>query len=129
MRRRGFLKLVLPPGPIADAEGLAVRLAGLFGHDLADQPPVVGRQLRAMREADLTARLGDLAGLPTLILGGPHDQIAPRRAGRALHKGIPGSRYLEVRDASHGLPITHANLVNSLLVEHLVGACRTGEKT
>jgi hypothetical protein len=31
-----------------DRGELAARLADLFGHDLADQPPVAMRQLRAM---------------------------------------------------------------------------------
>ena len=36
------------PGSIAevDMDGMAERLAPLFGHDLADQPPIVGKQLR-----------------------------------------------------------------------------------
>lgn len=40
-------------------------------------------------------------------------------AGRALHAGIPGSRYVEIADASHGWPITHAEQANALLHEHL----------
>ena len=31
----------------------------------------------------------------------------------------PGSKYAEVADAAHGLPITHAELVNDLLTKHL----------
>ncbi len=115
MRRRGFLRLVLPPGRKADAG----ELAELFGHDLADQPPVVAAQLRAMRAADLTDRLGELAGLPTLVVSAAHDPIAPPRAGRVLRDGLAGARYVEVADASHGLPITHAAQVNRLLREHL----------
>jgi pimeloyl-ACP methyl ester carboxylesterase len=115
MRRRGFLRLVLPPGATADPD----ELAELFGHDLADQPPVVAAQLRAMRAVDLTDRLAGLAGLPALVVTAAHDPIAPPRAGRALRDGLAGSRYVEVADASHGLPITHAAQVNRLLREHL----------
>jgi pimeloyl-ACP methyl ester carboxylesterase len=41
-RRRAFLKLVLPSETLAasDPDALAERLAPIFGHDLAGQPPV-----------------------------------------------------------------------------------------
>jgi aminoacrylate hydrolase len=122
MRRRGFLRLVLPPGAEADDEALAESMAELFGHDLADQPPIVSAQLRAMRGAETSARLGELAGVPALVVSAAHDPIAPPGAGRALAAAIPGARYIEAPDASHGLPITHAAWVNRLLDEHLSAA-------
>lgn len=115
MRRRGFLRLVLPPGATGDPD----ELAALFGHDLADQPPVVGAQLRAMRAVDLTDRLEELAQLPALVVAAAHDPIAPPGAGRALRGGLARAHYVEVAEASHGLPITHAAQVNRLLHEHL----------
>lgn len=118
MRRRGFLKLVLPPGHAADLGALADKLADLFGHDLADQPPVADQQLKALRAVDLTPRLGELAGLPTLVVNAAHDPIAPPSAGRALANGIPGSRYVEIADASHGWPITHTEQANAMLAGH-----------
>lgn len=124
MRRRGFLALVLPPHAlaVADVDAEAARIAELFGHDLADQPPIVAQQLRALRAADASARLAELAGIPTLVVSAAHDPIAPPRAGRALAAGIPGARYVEIDDASHGLPITHADRVNALLLEHIAAA-------
>lgn len=119
MRRRGFLAIIMPPGAPADPETSAVELAALFGHDLGDQLPIVDVQLKAMRRADLTARLPALAGLPTLVLGAAHDPIAPPAVGRMMAAGIPGARYLEAADASHGLPITHADWVNGILAGHL----------
>jgi pimeloyl-ACP methyl ester carboxylesterase len=115
MRRRGFMRLVLPPGATGNAE----ELAELFGHDLADQPPVVDAQLRAMRAIDLSDRLGELAGLPALVVTAAHDPIAPPSAGAALTSGLTAARYVEVADASHGLPITHAGFVNSVLRKHV----------
>jgi pimeloyl-ACP methyl ester carboxylesterase len=132
MRRLGFMRLVLPPGAGAGDETFAEELAELFGHDLADQPPVVGAQLRAMRAADASPRLGELAGVPTLVVSAAHDPIAPPSAGRTLAAAVPGARYVESTDASHGLPITHAGWVNRLLDEHLSEAesvsaiCGTG---
>ncbi|MEO8677741.1 MAG: alpha/beta fold hydrolase [Vicinamibacterales bacterium] len=124
MRRRGFLGLVHAPGALAgaDLEALADRIGTLFGHDLADQPAVVPKQLRAMRAFDMIDELSALAGLPTLVVGATHDPIAPPALGRALAAGIPGARFVEAAGASHGLPITHAAWVNELLVEHLAAS-------
>jgi pimeloyl-ACP methyl ester carboxylesterase len=121
MRRRGFLGLVLPPGRRYDGEREATKLADLFGHDLADTPVAGREQLRALRRADATPRLAELAGIPTLIVSARHDPIAPPTIGRAL-LGIPGARFVEIADASHGVPITHANVVNALVNEHLSAA-------
>lgn len=118
MRRYGFLRLVLPPTLTPDA-ALVAHVSELFGHDLADQPPVAAAQLRALRATDLTARLPALAGLPTLVVTAVHDPIAPPSAGRALARVLPGARYVEVPDASHGLPISHAAQTNRLLIDHL----------
>lgn len=117
MRRRGFARLIYPPGGDGGAD--FDRLAALFGHDLGDTPAVVGPQLAAMRGASALARLGELAEVPTLVANAAHDPIAPPRVGRPLADGIPGARYVEFPDASHGLPITHAAATNALLREHL----------
>ncbi len=122
MRRRGFMRLVLPPGPIKNINDTAKRFAILFGHDLGDQPKIIGDQLRAMRASDLTSRLGELVELPTLVVSAYHDPIAPPAAGKAIRDRIHGSSYIEVADASHGLPITHATRVNRLLKDHFLKA-------
>lgn len=119
MRQRAFLELVMPPGPIADPDRLAERVAALFGHDLADQPAIVNDQLRALRKSDTSPHLHTLSGLPVLVMSGRHDPIAPPSAGRALADAIRGAQYVEVSDASHGLPISHVALTNSTLREHL----------
>lgn len=123
-RRRAFLAIVMPPEVVktADLAALAERLAPLFGHDLADQPPVVMRQLAAMKACDLTPRLPELAGIPTLVLSGAHDRIAPPASGRAIAAGIPGAVYREFPEAAHGLPIQLAEGVNALLAAHFAAA-------
>jgi len=124
MRRDAFLRIVMPPSALAGADraALAQRLAPLFGHDLADQPPVAMKQLAAMRAYDATPRLGELAGTPALVMSAEHDRIAPPSSGRAIAAGIPGARYVEFAGASHGLPIQRADEVNALLLEHLRAA-------
>jgi pimeloyl-ACP methyl ester carboxylesterase len=128
MRRRAFLQLVMSPGTIAEggADEMAERLAPLFGHDLADQPPIVSKQLAAMRAYDASSRLGELAGLPSLVVNAVHDPIAPPSAGRVL-AGIPGSRYVELPDASHGVPIQSPGRINALLLDHLAAISSPSE--
>jgi pimeloyl-ACP methyl ester carboxylesterase len=121
-RRRAFLELVMPPGAASrngDAEQLAAELEPLFGHDIADQPPIVMPQLRAAKRCNLAPRLSKLAGVATLVVSATHDPIAPPFAARQIADGIPGSRHIEFLDASHGLPISHAGRANALLREHL----------
>lgn len=133
-RRRAFLRLIVPPGELAalsaaDQDALAESMAPLFGHDLADQPPVVMKQLAAMKAYDATPRLAELAGVPTVVASGAHDRIAPPAAGRALAAGIPRARYVEWPDASHGVTIRDAGRVNALLAGHFeqAEAGRDGE--
>ncbi|MEQ1827040.1 MAG: alpha/beta hydrolase [Pirellula sp.] len=122
MRRRGFLGIVAPPGPIANADKLADQMSALFGHDIADQPPIANKQLRALKRANLTERLSQLEGLPTLVVSAQHDPIGPPASGKAIAERIAGARFVEFAGASHGLPITHATETNSLLVNFLTDA-------
>lgn len=121
MRRRAFLELVMPPGSVrgADAPELAERFAPLFGHDLGESPSATGAQLAAMRAYDAGARLGELGKVPALVVSATHDPIAPPRAGRALADGLRESVYVELPDASHGVPIARPDQVNGLLLGHL----------
>ena len=121
MRRQAFMELVMPGGYLAgvDREALASQLATLFGHDLADQPAIVMKQLGAASRFDASGRLQDLAGLPTLVLSARHDAIALPEYGRALAARIPGARYLEIADGGHAVTIQCAHAVNALLAGHL----------
>jgi len=126
MRRRAFLEIVMPPAALAgvDRDALAERLAPLFGHDLADQPSVAMKQLRAAARFDATPRLGELRRIPTLVVSAAHDPISRPMCSRALEAGIPGSRHVALADASHGVPIHDAARINALLAEHWTAAAR-----
>jgi len=121
MRRHAFLELVLPPDELAraDRDAVAQRLAELFSHDLADQPPVAMSQLGAMRRADATPFLHGFASIPTLVVSASHDRVAPPVGGRALAAGIPGARYVELPEGSHGVTLQLPERINALLLEHL----------
>ena len=123
-RRRAFLELLLTPQAhkSCDHARLAAELEPLFGHDLGTQPPVAMQQLFAMKGYSLSSRLGDLHAVPSLIVSAQYDLIARPRAGKAIAAGIPNSRYIEIEDAAHGLPLTHPALTNTMLRRHIDGA-------
>ncbi|VTR91597.1 alpha beta hydrolase fold protein : Alpha/beta hydrolase fold protein OS=Chondromyces apiculatus DSM 436 GN=CAP_1545 PE=4 SV=1: Abhydrolase_6 [Gemmata massiliana] len=118
MKRRAFLDLVVPPGTKGDRNALAAELAPLFGHDLAEPLLVLKDQMKAMWAFDVNGRLGELAGLRTLVANAEFDPIAPPKLGRGVAAGIPGARYVNLDGASHGVILTDPKRVNALLVEH-----------
>jgi aminoacrylate hydrolase len=120
MRRNAFLELIMPARYLQtiDRAALAARLHPLFGHDLADQPPIIMKQLRAMSAYDASSRLSQLAHIPTLVLAATEDRIARPEYGRAIAAAIPGARYVEIPDAGHGVPIHRAGDINALLADH-----------
>lgn len=123
MRRHAFVEMVMPPGYLAttDRERLCEGLKGMFGRDLADQPPIVTRQLHAMSRFDASTRLAALAGIPTLVLSAAEDLIARPDYGRALAAAIPGASFVEVPAAGHAVTIQCADEVNAVLLRHLDG--------
>jgi len=124
MRRNAFLELIMPERYLRqiDRPALAARLAPLFGHDLAEQPPIVMKQLGAMSKYEAGLRLRELAAIPTLVVSAAEDRIASPATGRALAAAIPGAKYLEIPEAGHGLPIHRPAEINALLSEHWVQA-------
>lgn len=123
-RRRAFLELIYPKSLLASADcpALAAQLAPLFGHDLAEQPRIALQQAMALRQHDASSKLGELSGLPTLVVSAEHDPIAPPRYGRELATRIPGAQFIVVPQASHGVPIQCAPQINRLLIELFASA-------
>jgi pimeloyl-ACP methyl ester carboxylesterase len=122
-RRDAFLRLIVPPARLASADtvALAAELGAVFDRDLADTPPVVGRQMAAMNAFDARARLAELAGIPTLVASATHDPIARPELGRGLAEGIPGAHFFELDD-SHAVTVSQAARVNELLREHFAAS-------
>jgi pimeloyl-ACP methyl ester carboxylesterase len=129
MRRNAFLELIMPARYLqqTDRPALAARLAPLFGHDLAEQPPIVMKQLGAMSKYDAGSRLRELGTIPTLVVSATEDRIATPATGRALAAAIPGAKYVEIAEAGHGLPIHRPAEINALLAEHWMQAERQPE--
>lgn len=124
MRRRAFVELVMPAGYLAtrQRDRLSAELGELFGRDLADQPPIVMRQLGALKRFDASSRLAALSGTPTVVVSAAHDCIARPAYGRALAAAIPGARYVEIADAGHAVPIQKADEINRILAAHWAAA-------
>ncbi|MCZ4101742.1 MULTISPECIES: alpha/beta fold hydrolase [Streptomyces] len=58
--------------------------------------------------------------VPALILQGTADRILPIDAtGRVFTQAVPAAQYVEIDDAPHGLLWTHAEQVNTALVDFL----------
>lgn len=50
--------------------------------------------------------------VPVLIIGGEHDKFTPLWLSEAMHKAIPGSEMLIIREGSHAAIIEHPELIN-----------------
>ena len=58
--------------------------------------------------------------VPTLIMHGDADRILPIEAtGRRLPEAIKGSKYVEVEDGPHGMIWSHADKINSTLLDFI----------
>jgi len=124
IRRDAFVELVLPAGRKGDKRKLVELLSGIFGHDIADLPAISRRQMDAMKAEDLTGKLSALDGIPTLVISGEKDIIAPPASGRAIALQIPGAQYIEIPGASHAFPILEPERCAALILEHLDSAER-----
>ena len=56
---------------------------------------------RAIRDVDLTGRLGEVDA-PTLVVVGSDDQATPPSYGREVAALIPGALYRELANVAHG---------------------------
>lgn len=120
MRRQAFLQMVMPKHHLRqtpDLNALAISLEPLFGHDLADHPPVEMKQLRAMGGCDLTHRLPELDGLPTMVVTAAHDLIAGTAPGQLIARSIQGTVHHSLPGAGHGATIQCAGQINQWLRE------------
>jgi pimeloyl-ACP methyl ester carboxylesterase len=126
MRRTAFLELILPPslrGGV-DPDALAATYGRWFERDLAHPAPIANAQLLACRAHDAAERLGELAGIPTLVVSAELDVIALPAYGRELARRIPGAEYHELAGAAHGVPLSEPRRIDELLRAHLDRAAR-----
>lgn len=78
--------------------------------------------VRAFAETDFTGDMAAAINLPSLVIHGTEDQIAPFAAnGRRTADLLPGSIFRPYEGAPHGLFATHSGMLN----EDLLGLVRT----
>ncbi|GLQ51935.1 alpha/beta fold hydrolase [Dyella flava] len=74
--------------------------------------------IQLCRETDFTEELRAIINIPSLVVHGSNDHLAPIAAtGDRLAKALPDSVYRVYDDAPHGLFVTHAQELSSDLVE------------
>lgn len=89
----------LVPGLLGSA--LSQELADLLAQASAGaRPAATVTLLEAFADADLSAELGEVR-CPTVVVHGELDERAPRPVAEALHRGIPGSRLVELPGVGH----------------------------
>lgn len=124
MRRRAFLEMLFSPEYLNGrrTDELAKELIPLIGRDVADSPPILMQQLSALGAYDGSARLGELARIPTLVVSGELDPIALPKYGAQLASLIPGAKHIAMPRMAHGLILQEPEKINTLLRDHLQAA-------
>jgi len=127
MRRRAFLRMLFPQEVLATIcpNKVAAELAPMIGRDLADSPPIMMKQVKALAAHDCTDQLHKLSSIPTLVVSAEKDPIALTHFGQLLCLHIRGSRYVEISGASHGVTMQEPGKINNLLREHFFANTQT----
>ena len=81
-------------------------------------------QAAAIARHDTRSRLGELDGLPTLVMHGLEDRLVPPDRGRELASAIPGARLIELPGAGHLLATDAESDVAAAVLTHLESAER-----
>lgn len=90
----------------------------LVQHIRQTDPEVYKTAMRELGLFDNRKRLRDIH-IPTLVISGENDTTVPLENQRDLVTGIPGSRYVLIPDAGHGVIIDQPDSVNEKLVEFI----------
>ncbi len=99
-------------------DAIAARLAAEFGRPVGRRPAVARAQFRALA-AHTGSDLTSLRGLPSLVISGADDPLAPSVSGERLAAAIGARQFVVIPHASHALPILQQGTVNTLLLDHL----------
>lgn len=121
MRRRAFLEMLFSEHFLnrVNRDEFAMSLVPLMGRDLAESPPILMKQLRALGRHNAEERLCTLKGIPTLVISAEHDGIAKPEYGRKIAECIPGARFELMEDAAHAVTIERPKDFNTRLTRFL----------
>jgi pimeloyl-ACP methyl ester carboxylesterase len=82
-------------------------------------PLTIYAQMAAVSGHDTRSRLGELAGLPTLVLHGAEDRLIPPQRGRELAALIPAARLELIPSCGHLLSTDAQDDVTAAILGHL----------
>ena len=84
-------------------------------------PATIAAAQRAMAERrDFTEQLSAIR-VPTLVIAGDSDTIAPAEEGRKWASEIPGSKFEVVANSAHLSPLENAEVFNKLVLDFVFG--------
>jgi pimeloyl-ACP methyl ester carboxylesterase len=124
MKRKAFLEILYSKkflDGVNAFDELAEQTGSIVGRDLADSPPIIMRQLKALSRHDSSEKLSKLAGIRTIVVSGKEDPIAQPKFGQDLARRIPNAKYIELENASHGIVLERPNEVNNILSSFIIG--------
>jgi pimeloyl-ACP methyl ester carboxylesterase len=85
---------------------------------LAMDPDTYSRYVRAAADHD-AGDVVDTLTVPLLVVAGERDRLVPASRVRALATRAPGAEYLEVRGATHFLPLEYPDLLALTITDFL----------
>lgn len=111
-------RLLFPPSYRTTAD--MAKICEILREDFGKPPKKDGRrgQLRAVFGHDTRRRLGELVGLPTLVIKPGRDILVRPVQAERLHAAIPGSTILRLPEAGHGLLRQEPDAINAALLSH-----------
>jgi len=117
--RDAMLPKLLAESTRREQPALVEELAGLMG----GMPPegLVQASLAMAFRREAVSLLGELA-LPTLVVAGEHDAIAPPDEMRAMAERIPGAAFGVIAGAAHLAPLEQPAAFNRLLAPFVAAA-------
>lgn len=89
----------------------------VFAHGDPD-PAALGEALAVLADTDLRDALARV-GIPTLVIAGERDRLAPAEAGRRMAAAMPEGRYQAISRAAHAPFLSHRESFTTLLEDFL----------
>lgn len=126
MRRKAFLEMLFSSKYLTNQTSLnelTAHTCEIIGRDLADSPPIIMKQLKALARHDSSLELGKLSNIPTLVISGNEDPIARPEFGSDLARRIPGASFMSLENASHGIVLERPDEINKILIEFISKHC------
>lgn len=103
---------------VAPVDFRSLRSTSDFSIDAAGWRNTDWRAMRSYRFAlegfDVRRRLGAIT-VPVIVLHGDRDPLLPPALGRELAAELPNAEFRLVRNAGHGLPVTHGDAVREAI--------------